>query len=72
MRPGTTTLPWGIDFGDGLVLEGEHDMTRYLPHYGIDGGKTLAERLVWIPFGGASIVALWWLTGILVLRLVRR
>lgn len=25
-----------IDFGDGLVLEGEHDMTRYLPHYGID------------------------------------
>lgn len=24
-----------IDFGDGLVMEGEHDMNRYLPYYGI-------------------------------------
>src|SRR3954468_6438676 len=24
-----------IDFGGGLLMEGEHDMTRYLPHYGI-------------------------------------
>jgi hypothetical protein len=43
-----------------------------IPHYGIDGGKTLAERLVWIPFGGASIVAAWWLTAAVAWRLLRR
>jgi hypothetical protein len=43
-----------------------------IPFYGIERGKTLAEWIVWIPFGGASIVALWMLTGVLALRLVRR
>lgn len=43
-----------------------------IPHYGVEGGKTLAERLVWIPFGGASIVATWWLTAVVALRLLRR
>jgi len=33
-----------------------------IPHYGIERGKVLAEWLVWIPFGGATIVAVWWLT----------
>jgi len=43
-----------------------------IPHYGIERGKTLAEWLVWIPFGGATIVAVWWLTALLGLGLVRR
>ncbi len=43
-----------------------------IPHYGIERGKTLAEWLVWIPFGGATIVAVWWLTALLGMRLVRR
>ncbi|OLC16708.1 MAG: hypothetical protein AUH29_04425 [Candidatus Rokubacteria bacterium 13_1_40CM_69_27] len=43
-----------------------------IPFYGIERGKTLAEWMVWIPFGGAAIVALWMLAGALALRLVRR
>ena len=43
-----------------------------IPHYGIERGKALAEWLAWIPFGGATIVAVWWLAAVLGLRLVRR
>ena len=43
-----------------------------IPYHGLERGKTIAEWLVWIPFGGATIVALWWLAGLLVLRLCRR
>jgi len=43
-----------------------------IPYYGIQTGKTLAEWLVWIPFGGATIVAAWWLAALLGARLVRR
>ncbi len=43
-----------------------------IPYRGIEEGKTIAEWLVWIPFGGATIVALWWLAGLVALRLVRR
>jgi SAM-dependent methyltransferase len=35
-----------IDFGEGLVLEGEHDMQKYLPYYGIPAdlsGKTALD-----------------------------
>jgi hypothetical protein len=35
-----------------------------IPSYGLDRAKTIAEWLVWIPFGSAAIVALWWLTGL--------
>jgi hypothetical protein len=43
-----------------------------IPYRGVESGKAIAEWLVWIPFGGASIVALWWLTGTVALRMVRR
>jgi hypothetical protein len=43
-----------------------------IPFYGVERGKDLAEWLVWIPFGGAVIVAMWWLTVILAVRLMRR
>lgn len=42
-----------------------------IPYYGIERGKTLAEWLFWIPFGGATIVALWWLVGLLAVRTAR-
>jgi hypothetical protein len=35
-----------------------------IPSYGLDRAKTIAEWLVWIPFGSAAIVALWWLAGL--------
>lgn len=43
-----------------------------IPFVGIEEGKALAEWLVWIPFGGATILALWWLAGLVALRIVRR
>jgi hypothetical protein len=43
-----------------------------IPFAGIERGKTVAEWCAWIPFGGATIVALWWLAGLVALRLVRR
>ena len=42
-----------------------------IPAYGLDRAKTIAEWLVWIPFGSATIVALWWLTGLIALRMIR-
>lgn len=43
-----------------------------IPYYGIQGGKAVAEWLVWIPFGGAVILATWWLVALLGARLCRR
>ena len=43
-----------------------------IPHCGIERGKALAEWIVWTPFGGATIAAMWWLTALVGLRLVRR
>src|SRR5207247_57074 len=36
----------------------------------VDGGIP-DEWLVWIPFGSATIVALWWLTGLIAVRMLR-
>jgi hypothetical protein len=36
-----------------------------IPFRGIERGKSLVEWLVWIPFGGAAIVAMWLLAGAL-------
>jgi SAM-dependent methyltransferase len=33
-----------IDFGDGLVMQGEHDMSRYLPYYAIP--EDLSQKTV--------------------------
>jgi hypothetical protein len=43
-----------------------------IPAWGIERGKAIAEWLFWIPFGGATIVALLWLAGLTALRMVRR
>jgi len=42
-----------------------------IPAYGLEQAKTIAEWLVWIPFGSATIVALWWLTGLIAVRMLR-
>jgi hypothetical protein len=42
-----------------------------IPVLGLSRAKVIAEWLVWIPFGGTTIVALWWLVGVLALRLRR-
>jgi hypothetical protein len=43
-----------------------------IPYYGIQTGKAVAEWVVWIPFGGATIVAAWWLVVLVGAGLVRR
>jgi hypothetical protein len=43
-----------------------------IPLTGLDRAKAIAEWLVWIPFGGATIVALWWLASAVALRCWRR
>jgi hypothetical protein len=43
-----------------------------IPFYGVPTGRAVAEWLIWIPFGGATIVAMWWLAGLLGWRLLRR
>jgi hypothetical protein len=61
----------------GLITAGALYPLGYLlwsaliPFQGIARGKTIAEWTVWIPFGGAAIVALWLLTGALAIRCVR-
>ena len=43
-----------------------------IPAYGVERSKAIAEWLVWIPFGGATIVALLWLAALTAPRMVRR
>ncbi|HEY7363279.1 MAG TPA: hypothetical protein VIE37_04150 [Methylomirabilota bacterium] len=43
-----------------------------IPYYGIERGKTVAEWLIWIPFGGAAIIAMWLLTAVVAARMVGR
>jgi hypothetical protein len=42
-----------------------------IPFQGIARGKSVAEWLVWIPFGGAAIVAMWLLAGALAIRTIQ-
>src|SRR3989449_7101785 len=42
-----------------------------IPSRGLERAKTIAEWLVWIPFGSAAIVALWWLAALVAWRILR-
>jgi hypothetical protein len=42
-----------------------------IPAYGLDRSKSIAEWLVWVPFGTATIVALWCLVGLVALRMIK-
>jgi len=43
-----------------------------IPAYGVERSKAIAEYLLWIPFGGATIVALSWLAALTAARVARR
>jgi hypothetical protein len=43
-----------------------------IPAYGVERSKTIAEWLVWVPFGGATILALLGLAALTAVRMVRR
>ena len=43
-----------------------------IPAYGVERSKAIAEWLVWIPFGGATIVALLSLAALTATRMARR
>ena len=43
-----------------------------IPAYGVERSKAIAEWLIWIPFGGTTIVALLWLAALTAARMVRR
>ncbi len=43
-----------------------------IPYHGVERAKAVAEWLAWIPFGGGTIVATWWLAAVVGARLVRR
>ena len=43
-----------------------------IPYYGVQTAKTTAEWLLWIPFGGAATVAVWWLAALVGARLLGR
>ena len=43
-----------------------------IPAYGVERSKAIAEGLVWIPFGGATILGLLWLAGLTGALLTRR
>jgi hypothetical protein len=57
----------GVGYPFGYLLWG-----ALIPYQGIQPAKAITEWLVWIPFGGASIVAIWWLAAVAGARLVRR
>jgi hypothetical protein len=57
----------GAGYPVGYLLWG-----TLIPYYGVEPAKTIAERVIWIPFGGATIAATWWLTVLVAMRLVRR
>ena len=42
-----------------------------IPTYGVERSKTIAEWFVWVPFGTATIVALWCLAGFVAVRTIK-
>ena len=60
-----------ITAGGALYPLGYLLWSALIPFRGIARGKSVAEWLVWIPFGGAAIVALWLLTGALAIQCAR-
>lgn len=57
----------GVGYPLGYLL-----WSALIPALGVERSKTIAEWMFWIPFGGATIVALCWLTGLIAARVVRR
>jgi len=60
-----------LTVGGGAYPFGYLLWSALIPYYGIQTGKAVAEWVVWIPFGGATIVAAWWLVALVGAGLVR-
>ena len=60
-----------ITTGGALYPLGYLLWSALIPYHGIERGKTLAEWLCWIPFGTATIVAMWWLAALVAVRMAR-
>jgi hypothetical protein len=57
----------GVGYPLGYLL-----WSALIPAFGVERSKALVEGLVWIPFGGATIVALFGLLAVIAARLVGR
>jgi hypothetical protein len=57
----------GVGYPLGYLL-----WSALIPVYGVERSKTIAEWAIWIPFGGATIVALSWLVALVGVRMLRR
>lgn len=57
----------GVGYPLGYLLR-----SALIPGYGLERSGAVAEWLMWVPFGGATIVALLWLTTLIAARMVRR
>ena len=55
----------GVAYPLGYLL-----WSALIPFYGIEPGKRIAEWVILVPFGGASIVARWALAGVVVARML--
>ena len=59
-----------ITIGGGLYPFGYLLWSALVPFQGVEAARRVAEWLIWIPCGGAAIVAMWWLTAVLVARML--
>ena len=57
----------GVGYPLGYLL-----WSALIPALGVERNKAIAEWTLWIPFGGATIVALLWLAALTAVRVVRR
>ena len=57
----------GIGYPLGYLL-----WSVLIPFLGVERGKTVAEWLLWLPFGAATIAALVWLSALIAVRMIRR
>ena len=57
----------GVGYPLGYLLR-----SALIPSFGMERSKVVAEWLLWLPFGGLTIVALAWLSALIAARMVRR
>jgi hypothetical protein len=72
-RPGVRrALVLGLTIGGVGYPVGYLLWSALIPAYGVERGKTIAEWLIWIPFGGVTIVALVGLLAVIAARMAGR
>jgi hypothetical protein len=57
----------GVGYPLGYLLR-----SALIPSLGMDRSRTIAEWLLWLPFGAVTIIALLWLGGVIAVRMARR